>query len=166
MTPTRTERFWKKVAKGSDTECWPWLAAHNSEGYGAFWDGTRSVQAHRFAYADLTGPIPDGLTLDHLCRNRECVNPAHLEPVTNRENILRGEGPTAQHARQTHCIRGHELSGANLGRWRDTGRSCRECGNQRQRMAYLADPAKRRAQKREQKRRWRASQKLALNETP
>lgn len=69
----------------------------------------RAVLAHRLAYEILVGPVPAGLTLDHLCRNRACMNPAHLEPVTMRANVLRGEAPAARQARRTHCRHGHPL---------------------------------------------------------
>jgi hypothetical protein len=86
---TAPERFWAKVDRRGDDECWPWLGAVNPNGYGAFqWDGGQ--YAHRFAYELQIGPIPEGLTLDHLCRVRHCVNGAHLEPVTGQENTLRG----------------------------------------------------------------------------
>lgn len=77
-------------------------------------DTQRTVQAHRFAYEDSVGPIPDGLTLDHLCRTSACVNPLHLEPVSMTENNRRGLSPTARYWRQTECKRGHSLSGDNL----------------------------------------------------
>ena len=75
-------RFWAKVNKTDG--CWEWSGAINTGGYGSFWNGIREVKAHRFAYELLCEQIRDGLTLDHLCRNRSCVNPAHLEPVTGK----------------------------------------------------------------------------------
>lgn len=106
-------RFWSKVQKGD--LCWTWIGGTFTEGYGAFSPAAgRRVRAHRYAYELVVGPIPEGLVLDHLCRNILCVNPAHLEPVTSGENVLRGEGPPAKRARQTHCKRGHPLSGPNL----------------------------------------------------
>jgi hypothetical protein len=83
-------------------------------------------------YEALVGPIPDGLFLDHTCRNRNCVNPQHLDPVTNKENILRGEGSPAKNARKTHCKNGHPLKGENLVRGSKGERVCRTCKN-----AYL-----------------------------
>jgi hypothetical protein len=84
------ERFWAKVQKGTQDECWFWTARTSQDGYGWFAPFTHGdMPAHRFAYQLLIGPIPDGLTLDHLCRNTLCVNPRHLEPVTNSENVRR-----------------------------------------------------------------------------
>ena len=88
--PTREERFWAKVDRRGDVECWPWLAASVKSGHGRFWTGgTYAVPAHRFAYELLVGPIPEDLTIDHLCRNPPCVNPGHMEPVTREENSRR-----------------------------------------------------------------------------
>lgn len=95
--------------------CWVWTGARTSVttprdeagGYGNFRIGGRALPAHRVAYEHFVGPIPDGHVLDHSCRNRACVNPEHLEPVTHRENILRGEGATARHAVKTQCPEGH-----------------------------------------------------------
>lgn len=98
----------------SDSGCWEWTASRNIGGYGMIWFEGRPRVAHRVAYGLLVGAIPDGLTLDHLCRVRHCVNPAHLEPVTMYENMLRGESFSARQARQTHCKNGHPLSGDNL----------------------------------------------------
>ena len=113
--------FWDLVRK-TDT-CWWWEGALNNYGYGKY----GIPLAHRLAYLDAVGPIPDGLTLDHLCRNPRCVNPAHLEPVTLAENTLRGYGPTAENARKTHCINGHPFSGDNLFVYMRAGRQVREC---------------------------------------
>src|SRR5690349_8969939 len=103
--PTRMrDRLLTRCHRNPITGCWDWLGAPRGNGYGGFaWDGRKSIAAHRASWQLLRGPIPSGLTLDHLCRNRRCVNPAHLEPVTMRENILRGIGPSAQCAKKTHC---------------------------------------------------------------
>ena len=93
------------------------------DGYGR-WNGKL---AHRLTYEATHGPIPSGLTLDHLCRNRRCVNPDHLEPVTNRENILRGTSPSALHAVQTACVNGHPFDAANTRTNANGSRSCRAC---------------------------------------
>lgn len=114
--PPLTVRFWSKVDKSAD--CWIWTGARNQKGYGVFWNGERTYPAHRFAYEEQHGPIPDGLVPDHLCRNRACTRPSHIEVVTNCVNILRGVGTAAMHARQTHCLRGHRLDGS---------RRCKAC---------------------------------------
>lgn len=107
------------------TGCWLWLGSE-VDGYGRFWDSNRLVMAHRWAYEHYRGPIPSGLQTDHLCRNRCCVNPWHLELVTQRENVLRGNAPAARQALQTHCIHGHLLSGNNV-RMNGRRRVCRAC---------------------------------------
>ena len=113
--------------------CWEWVGATmgRDRKYGnAYFDG-RLRPAHRVMYELLKGPIPSGLTLDHLCKNKRCVNPDHLEPVTNRVNQLRGGSPPAMHARATECVRGHAFSGDNLGlKTHKSGaihRYCRAC---------------------------------------
>jgi hypothetical protein len=108
-------------------ECWLWTASQRGNGYGQFTVNGKGVSAHRFAYELMIGPIPEGLDLDHLCRARACVNPAHLEPVTNAENILRGTCPPAINARKTHCPRGHEYTPENTYVNPAGGRECRAC---------------------------------------
>ena len=127
-------RFWPKVyLPPCEDDCWLWTAAKDSHGYGQFSLGRTMVPAHRWAYESEAGPIPLGLTIDHLCRVRHCVNPAHLEPVTIGENIMRGEGLTAHNARSTHCLAGHPYDDANTYHRSHGGRECRICTNRRSR---------------------------------
>lgn len=122
----RIQRHIERLADG----CWDWTGAKNTNGYGRIQVDGKTAYAHRASYEHYVGPIPDGLHLDHLCRNRSCVNPAHLEPVTCRENIHRGQGNSSK----THCPQGHPYSGWNLaivnGR-----RICVTCRRERVRIA-------------------------------
>lgn len=125
MRPTLDERLWRDVLK--TPTCWLWTGAKQNGGYGVVYTEDRRKLAHRVVYELLVGPIPPGLQIDHLCRVRHCVNPNHLEPVTPRENTLRGEGRAGQRARQTHCIHGHPFTPENT-KIEATGyRSCRTC---------------------------------------
>lgn len=117
-------RFMAKVEQTS--ECWNWRAYTGSNGYGRVWFDGRLQLAHRVAYQLFVGPIPAGMFVDHLCRNRSCVNPDHMEIVTARVNILRGDGLAAHEARRTTCVRGHPYSGDNLYVHRGK-RYCRAC---------------------------------------
>lgn len=112
--------------------CWLWAKSCNQKGYGKVWNkaSKKLEMAHRFMYEALVGEIPEGFILDHLCRVRRCINPKHLEPVTNRENILRGEGIAAVNIKKTHCKRGHLLSGTNVYMFRNK-RICRTCNSAR-----------------------------------
>lgn len=135
------DRFAEKIAL-TDSGCVEWIGGLNSVGYGQFWLGrtdlseTGKAYAHRWSYEYHVGPIPDGLHLDHLCRNRACINPDHLEPVSRRENILRGVSPSALAARTDECPQGHPYAGDNLyvppG---TTHRCCRTCRRARNREA-------------------------------
>lgn len=118
-------RFWSKVKPCGPDECWLWQAGRDHDGYGMFAVHQRKVLAHRFAYMVFVGPISDGLTLDHVaergCRNRACVNPAHLEPVTHQENCFRAS------ATRMHCKHGHEYTPENTYRRPSGIRECRAC---------------------------------------
>lgn len=131
-------RFWPKVQKTNN--CWLWCGSRMPLGYGkisAYDNGKpRQLLAHRVSYELLVGAIPVDMTIDHLCKNPPCVNPEHLEVVTQRENILRSNSWCAKRAKATHCIHGHELSGNNLINDPHGWRYCRTCQQRRARERY------------------------------
>lgn len=131
------ERFWAKVDQRGPDDCWLWIASLNDAGYGqiTMTDGVqRSLRAHRISYELLVGPIPEGLEIDHLCRNRACVNPRHLEPVTGAVNKQRARPFRKPIEPKTHCPNGHEYTLGNTQIMKDGTRLCRTC----QRRARLA----------------------------
>lgn len=126
-------------------DCMLYAGPLSNQGYGAvryYYKGTHiNSRVHRLVYERFVGEIPEGLVLDHLCRVRHCINPNHLEPVTVKENNLRGISPMAQNARKTVCIKGHKYEGNNL--WKKNGaRYCRECQNEYNRGYYQRNKAK------------------------
>ncbi len=117
------------VVRGAEG-CWFWTGTRKSTGYGQFWNGHRTVQAHRWSWEQRNGPIPEGLEIDHLCKQRDCVNPRHLEVVTRGENVRRsssGAATAAVHAARTHCREGHELTPENTYVPQPGWRRCRTC---------------------------------------
>lgn len=135
---TRADYFWAKVQESG--ECWEWMATRNQKGYGRFWDGEHLVAAHRWAYEQLIAEIPEGLEIDHLCKNRACVNPWHMEPKTHRANVLAiGSAHwSVEKMGRTHCPRDHRLQGANLrpAQLRRGVRACRLCERAGARVRY------------------------------
>lgn len=113
---TSLERFLAHI-EHADSGCWVWTGSISTTGYGRY----KNYQAHRVTYELWVGPIPEGLQIDHLCRNTRCVNPEHLEPVTPAVNVQRGWDAN----RRTHCKRGHDLDDAYIGK--GGRRMCRPC---------------------------------------
>ena len=116
-------RFWSKVSK-REQGCWEWTATVTPKGYGRLWIGGRKVLAHRYAYESEKGPVPNGLFIDHLCRNRRCVRPDHMEAVTSKENTRRG----LRGALKTTCVHGHRRTDDNVYvHPTSKARECRTC---------------------------------------
>lgn len=127
-------RLWSGAVE-CENGCWVWGRSLRGTKYGGLVRDGKGVAAHRAAWELAKGPIPEGMTIDHLCRNTLCINPSHLEVVTLRENVLRSEGIAAREARQTHCKYGHEFTEANTYRLPSKrSRYCRECKRQKERV--------------------------------
>lgn len=135
---TRYTRFWGKVQKRGHGGCWAWTGGLG-RGYGLFFLNGHNVVAHRFAYEHAHGPIPDGLELDHVCRNRRCVRPSHLRVVDHRTNVLAGEAPSARNAAKTQCPMGHPYARVSAGAkgWQ---RRCLICRKDASRVASHVEP--------------------------
>jgi|SRR5688500_12907487 len=136
--PRLPDRFWDKVIV-SPSGCWCWTGCYSHNGYGLAKLNGSMTATHRAAYAALVGPVPPGKQLDHLCRNRACCNPAHLEPVSPRENVLRGMGRSATNAQKETCPRGHRYDYVNV----NGQRGCSECNRESCRRWYQNRGAKR-----------------------
>ena len=135
MTPTRgmsaNERFDFYVRRSSG--CWEWAGKHRPDGYAILAADGEQIRAHRFSYERFVGPIPHGKEIDHLCRNRGCVKPSHLEAVTRQVNMLRGDTVAAKNAAKTHCANGHPYNARNTYIRKDHySRQCRICDAERQ----------------------------------
>ena len=145
---TTPRRFWGKVTGDDFTTCWEWTAYRDQNGYGRFNIGGRAGSthmAHRVAYELLIGPVPNGLELDHLCRNRACVNPWHLDPVTHLVNSRRGIAGQVNAERQraiTHCPEGHPYDGQNTTLRSSGARRCKTCSRQDHQRRYQQNPEK------------------------
>lgn len=121
-------RVMEKIAIIPFHSCWEWIGAKNDQGYGQFHKDGKTTYAHRWMYERDVGAIPDGLELDHLCKNPGCVRPSHLQPVTHQENVLRGKSLAAKCAKQCNCKNGHELTEENIYRRKGARSNERECG--------------------------------------
>lgn len=137
---------WSSVCP--ETGCWIWQRTKSADGYGTLCLWTprnkpkRSTKAHRLAYEEFVGPIPDGLQIDHLCRNRACICPDHMEPVTQQENVMRGDAKFVSKRlalQRTHCKNGHEYTAENTAIYQNNhGRRCRECNRMQCRKYHQA----------------------------
>lgn len=129
-------KFWTQI-KVDKSGCWIWTGGKSGT-YGMFHDAQRlprrTHMVHRISYMNLIGPIPEEMTIDHLCRVRLCINPLHLEVVTRGENVLRGVGTSAQNARKTHCDNGHAFDEENTHIRKEGHRECRACARNRARI--------------------------------
>lgn len=126
------DRFWDKVQFEPNSGCWLWTGSLVNNGYSQFRYDDKTILAHRLSYEKYIGPIPKGLVIDHLCRVRCCVNPSHMEAVTQRTNVKRGVGPSLIrkfHLSKTHCPSGHPYDQENTYIDSSGHRVCKKCRN-------------------------------------
>lgn len=128
LTPKDLARFWSRVGKTNN--CWLWTGGQKGAGYGRFSFKSEDILAHRFSYELFKGEIPIELEIDHLCRVRNCVNPDHLEAVTRKVNVLRGDSFSATNSKKTHCKQGHEFTPENTYQY-SKQRKCKTCTKER-----------------------------------
>ena len=126
LTRPLSDRIMEKTEVDPDTNCWNWMGSNTGNGYGLIWRDGRNVVAHRASYELWREQVPVGFELDHLCENKKCVNPDHLEIVTHSENLLR-----AYKVKKTHCKRGHQMTSDNTYVRKDGSHECRICQNNR-----------------------------------
>lgn len=129
------ELFLRHIEIDNLSGCWKWKGSLDKDGYGFFGSSMEwGKRAHRFSFMYFRKPLLEGLTIDHLCRNKSCVNPYHLEQVTNKENLRRAKNQVSTiNSKKTHCKRGHELTGYNLIIKCGYKRTCRKCSNMMER---------------------------------
>ncbi len=163
--PRLPPRFWAKVSPEPNSGCWLWTGAMGRADYGRFSVDRRLRQAHRVAFAAIRCGIPDGLVLDHLCRQHCCVNPDHLEPVTNRENIARGVSFASVNTAKRACPLGHPFDHENTRLNRGGARVCRECTRQHSRNARARMTPQQRERKRVMGRDWHDRHRDSRNAT-
>lgn len=125
--PLTVETMLSRSHRDPQTGCWEWMSTLNQSGYGKVTYRYKQMLAHRAMYGLVRGPIPNGLGLDHLCRNTRCINPDHLEAVTQKENVMRGNSFMAARSRQTHCVHGHPLDSINTQVRSNGRRRCLAC---------------------------------------
>ncbi len=150
MTRSQAARKILAICAVSENGCWIPRRSPKRHGYVYVMASGVNYRAHRLVYEVLVKPIPSGMQIDHLCRKRPCINPLHLEPVTARQNQLRGLTVAARHAAQTHCQDGHPFDFLNTQVNAAGHRHCRECHRIKERQRYWANPEKQRLRKRKE----------------